>query len=145
MLFPISPSTPVISLTHTSTSLDYATKYSVANMPLSSDITINSAVFELQQIDASTKSSNQIIEGNRGKHPAWYEVGAAAFRQMTKEGKGPLPVPAKLPNARDTAFPSRDIGRDIPVRVYVPDNGKPSRGVFLYLHGGGFVVGTHQE
>jgi acetyl esterase/lipase len=31
------------------------------------------------------------------------------------------------------------------VRVYMPDNGKPSRGVFLYLHGGGFVVGTHQE
>lgn len=114
-------------------------------MPLSSDITINAAVFQPEQIDASTKKVNQIIDGNRGKHPAWYEVGAAIYRQMSREGKGALPVPIKLPNARDVAIPSRSLGRDIPVRVYVPDNGEPSRGVFLYFHGGGFVVGTHQE
>ncbi|ROW01899.1 hypothetical protein VMCG_05554 [Cytospora schulzeri] len=114
-------------------------------MPITSDITIDIAKLQAEQIDASTKKFNQIIEGNRGKHPKWYEVGAAAFRQMAKEGKGPMPVPAKLPNARDAAIPSREPGRDIPVRVYVPDNGKPSRGVFLYLHGGGFVVGTHQD
>lgn len=114
-------------------------------MPTTSDITINTAKLQAEQIDASTNKFNQIIAGNRGKHPRWYEVGAATFRQMAREGEGPLPVPAKLPNARDAAIPSREPGRDIPVRVYVPDDGKPSRGVFLYLHGGGFVMGTHQE
>lgn len=114
-------------------------------MPTTSDFAINAVKFQEEQIDASTKHFNHIIDGNRGKHPRWYEVGAATFRQMVKDRRGPMPVPAKLPNAHDATFPSREPGRDIPVRVYMPDNGKPSRGVFLYLHGGGFVVGTHQE
>ncbi|KAK7748722.1 hypothetical protein SLS53_000745 [Cytospora paraplurivora] len=114
-------------------------------MPTTSDVTVNAAKFQAEQIDASTEKFNKIIAGDRGKHPKWYEVGAAVFRQNAKEGKGPVPIPAKLPNARDAAIPSRVPGRDIPVRVYVPDDGKPSRGVFLYLHGGGFVVGTHQD
>lgn len=114
-------------------------------MPTTSDIAINGAKFQAEQIDASTQNFNQIIDGNRGKHPKWYEVGASTFRQMVKEGKGPMPVPAKLSKAYDATIPSREPGREIPVRVYVPDDGKPRKGVFLYFHGGGFVVGTHQE
>lgn len=32
----------------------------------------------------------------------------------------------------------------IPIRIYKPDNGQASKGVFLHFHGGGFVLGTQK-
>jgi acetyl esterase/lipase len=64
---------------------------------------------------------------------------------MVYAGETHFPELPLLPNARDTNVPSREAGREIPIRYYKPDNGEPSRGVYLYLHGGGFVMGTHRE
>lgn len=114
-------------------------------MPITSDVTINVAKFQPSNIDPSTEKLNQILEKASTSSPRWYEVGAATFRQMVNEGKTQFPVPTLLPNAQDTTVPSREPGRDISVRVYKPDDGKPSRGIFLYLHGGEFVMGTQKE
>lgn len=114
-------------------------------MPSTSDITVNAEKFQASSIDASTQKLNQTLEKAFISSPRWYEVGAATFRQMIWEGKTQFPVPPLLPNAEDATIPSREPGRTISVRVYKPDNAKPSKGIFLYLHGGGFVIGTHRE
>ena len=115
------------------------------NMSVTSDITINAAVFQEASIDESTKKLNQTLAKSIKSALRWYEVGAAQYRQMVYEGKTPFPVPALLANAQDATVPSRDPGRDIPVRYYKPDNGNPSKGLYLYFHGGGFVMGSHRE
>ncbi|KAI0530325.1 acetyl esterase [Xylaria digitata] len=50
--------------------------------------------------------------------------------------------PVRLPEAQELKIPSREPGRDIPVRVYKPDNGDPSKGILLHIHGGGYTLGS---
>lgn len=114
-------------------------------MPVTSDITINAANFQAGSIDPSTEKLNQTLEKATKNNVKWYEVGAAKYRQMIYEGKTQFPVPPLLPNAQDATIPSREPGRDVPIRVYKPDNGNSSKGVYLYFHGGGFVLGSHKE
>nr|ULT85520.1 alpha/beta hydrolase [Wicklowia aquatica] len=114
-------------------------------MLITSDITINAAQFSASSIDASTEKLNQTLEKDTKTAPRWYEVGAAKYRQMIYEGKTQFPVPPLLPNAQDLTVPSRELNRDIPIRVYKPDNGNPGKGVYLYFHGGGFVCPSSQD
>jgi len=96
-------------------------------------------------IDASTHKLNEMLEKSTSTSVRWYEVGAAEFRRMVYAGETQFPVPPLLPGANDDTVPSRDPGRHIPIRVYKPDNGNPSKGIYLYIHGGGFVMGSHRE
>ena len=114
-------------------------------MPLASDITIDAARFQPGNITEETIRTNQLLETVTRKGPHWYEVGVAKYRQMRETGETPLPVPVYLPGARDDSVPSREAGRDIPLRIYTPDNGQPSRGIFLHIHGGGFVLASHKH
>lgn len=72
--------------------------------------------------------------------PKWYEVGAPKYRQMRAAGKTPLPAATHLPSAEDMDIPSRDAGRSIPCRVLRPQNGGAVKGVFMHIHGGGWVL-----
>ena len=56
-----------------------------------------------------------------------------------------LPEPVHLTEALDANVPSRETGRDIPVRVYKPDIGQPSKGILLHVRGGGFVLAAHKD
>lgn len=114
-------------------------------MPPASDITINAARFQPGNITEETIRTNQLLETVTRKGPHWYEVGVAKYRQMRETGETPLPVPVYLPGARDESVPSREAGRKIPLRVYAPDNGQPSKGIFLHIHGGGFVLASHKH
>ncbi|KAI5460571.1 alpha/beta hydrolase fold-3 domain-containing protein [Mariannaea sp. PMI_226] len=114
-------------------------------MTITSDITLDASRFIQENITEDTKKTNSIIETVSSKGPRWHEVGAAKYRAMRETGETPLPVPVYLPGAKDATVPSRDPGRIIPVRVYTPDNGLPSKGIFLHIHGGGFVLSTHQH
>ena len=110
-----------------------------------SSITLDAAVFHPSSILEETKKTNAMVEKSTANGPRWWEVGAAKYRQMRETGETPLPVPVYLPAAWDATVPSRDPGRNIPLRVYSPDNGEASKGVFLYVHGGGFVVGNQKQ
>ncbi|KAF2233653.1 alpha/beta-hydrolase [Viridothelium virens] len=114
-------------------------------MPVVSDVSINTVEFRASSIDVSTEKLTQILEKAAKDAPRWYEVGAPKFRKMVYEGKTPFPVPPLLTNAQDATVPSREPGRNIWVRFYTPDNGKRSKGVYLYFHGGGFVMGSHKD
>ena len=61
------------------------------------------------------------------------------------QGQTLLPEPVHLTEALDANVPSREIGRDISVRVYKPDNGQPSKGILLHVRGGGFVLAAHKD
>lgn len=76
--------------------------------------------------------------------PKWYEVGAEKYRQMRANGETPLPGYTLLDTAQDIEVPSRDAGRNIPCRLVMPTNNKQVTAVYLHIHGGGWVLGTHQ-
>ncbi|KAK4656782.1 hypothetical protein QC762_207210 [Podospora pseudocomata] len=114
-------------------------------MPLTSDIAIDASKFSLENVSEETIGVNNFIERATSSGPTWQEVGPVKFREMRENGKTGFAAPVYLPAAKDVVVSSRDAGRDIALRVYSPDNGQPSKGLFLHIHGGGFVMGTHQH
>ena len=64
---------------------------------------------------------------------------------MREKGDGALPKPVLLPQAKSLCIPSRQGGRDIPCRLLVPEGGGQVKGVFLHIHGGGWVLGDEKQ
>lgn len=96
------------------------------------------ALFNDAAIDPETAKLNaQMIELLTGQ-PEWWITGPAAFRAMRRRGEGPFPAPVMSPRARTQTITGKD-GNDIPLRVIAPA-GHP-RGIYLHLHGGGWVLG----
>ncbi len=58
---------------------------------------------------------------------------------MRWDGETPLPKPVVIDSGKNTSIPSRDKGRDIPCRVFTPENGQ-TKGVFMHIHGGGWTL-----
>ncbi|KAK4202023.1 Alpha/Beta hydrolase protein [Triangularia verruculosa] len=114
-------------------------------MPLTSDIILDASKFAPESVTEETINVNNFIERATSGVPTWQEVGPVRFREMRERGETGFAAPVYLPAAKDAQIPSRDNGRDIAVRVYSPDNGQASKGLFLHIHGGGFVMGTHQH
>lgn len=59
---------------------------------------------------------------------------------MRAAGETPLPKARYLDTAENFSIPSRDAGRSIPCRILRPQNGTAVKGVFLHIHGGGWVL-----
>lgn len=60
---------------------------------------------------------------------------------MRWNNETPLPRPPVLESGIDMIVTSRDDGRSIPLRVFLPKPGKDAvRGTFLHIHGGGWVL-----
>ena len=96
------------------------------------------ALFADAAIDPDTAVLNaQMIELLTGQ-PEWWVTGPEAFRAMRRRGEGPFPAPVMSPRARTINIASKN-GNQIPLRVIEP--GAPPRGVYLHLHGGGWVLG----
>jgi acetyl esterase/lipase len=64
-------------------------------------------------------------------------VGAEATRQARRRGDGPFPAPVISPRARMIEVTGKE-GKTVPLRVIKPAN---PRGVYLHIHGGGWVLG----
>ncbi|GES60229.1 alpha/beta hydrolase fold-3 [Aspergillus terreus] len=114
-------------------------------MPITSDITIDVPKFRPENVTEQTKKAAALLESITTGGPRWWEVGIEKYREMRELGQTPLPKPVYLPEALDGTVPSRDANREIPIRIYKPDNGQPSKGIFLHFHGGGFVLATHKH
>lgn len=65
---------------------------------------------------------------------------------MRWNNETPLPRPPVLDHGVNEEVPSRESGRSIPIRVFKPRrNTSPSvKGVFLHIHGGGWVLQSHE-
>lgn len=60
---------------------------------------------------------------------------------MRWNGETPLPKPVVIESGVNSSIPSRDEGRSIPVRIFQP-NGGQAKGVFMHIHGGGWVLNS---
>src|SRR5450631_2423016 len=97
----------------------------------------DSALFRAEAIAPDTAALNeQMIKLLTGQ-PEWWNVGAAAFRAMRRRGEGPFPAPVMSPRARTIIISGKD-GNEIPLRVIAPAS---PRGIYLHIHGGGWVLG----
>jgi acetyl esterase/lipase len=112
---------------------------------ITNDLRIDSAKFEAIAVSEETVKAKTVLEHITTTGAKWYTVGAETYRKMRDEGKTALPPPVYLPAAQDIEIPSRNEGRNIPVRIYEPENGLPSRGIIMHCHGGGFVLSTHKQ
>ncbi|HEV2186868.1 MAG TPA: alpha/beta hydrolase [Stellaceae bacterium] len=97
----------------------------------------DSALFAETAIDPETARLNtQMIELLTGQ-PEWWIAGPAAFRAARRRGEGPFPAPVMSDRARTLTITGKD-GNEIPLRVIAPAQ---PRGIYLHLHGGGWVLG----
>lgn len=71
--------------------------------------------------------------------PEWWNTSAAAAREGRRQGRGPFPAPVFSSRARVMTIEGRD-GNAVPLRVIAPSGGG-SKGVYLHIHGGGWVLG----
>lgn len=89
-------------------------------------------------ISPATQQRNTQLAQAMSALPEWWLTGPAAFRQAQREGLAGFPP---------TAFSERATVRTIEgpaghlrLREFLPAQGQP-RGVFLHIHGGGWVIG----
>jgi acetyl esterase len=95
------------------------------------------SLFRVEAIAPETaKLNEQMIQLLTGL-PEWWNLGAEAFRQARRRGEGPFPAPVMSRRARTITIAGKD-GNEIPLRVIAPAN---PRGIYLHLHGGGWVLG----
>ena len=89
--------------------------------------------------DPQTVALNQMIETMSAQGKPWHEMEPQELRDVLAQG-GPLgPPPARLDDiAQERSIPGP--AGEIPVRVFVPET---VRGVYLHIHGGGWVIGSH--
>ena len=95
-------------------------------------------LFRPDSIDADTAELNRQMIALMSGLPEWWVVGAEATRAARRRGEGPFPAPIKSPRARVIIIPGKD-GTPIPLRIIAPDN---PRGIYLHIHGGGWVLGS---
>jgi acetyl esterase/lipase len=95
------------------------------------------ALFDEAAIDAETARLNaQIVELLAGQ-PDWWIIGPESFRAARRRGEGPFPAPVMSGRARTLTITGKE-GNEILLRVIAPAQ---PRGVYLHLHGGGWVLG----
>ena len=95
------------------------------------------ALFRAEAIAPDTVTLNdQMIQLLTGQ-PEWWIVGPAAFRAARRRGEGPFPAPVMSPRARTIVIAGKD-SNEIPLRVIAPAS---PRGIYLHIHGGGWVLG----
>jgi acetyl esterase/lipase len=95
------------------------------------------ALFRAAAVPADTARQNQGIIDVMTPLPDWWVVGAEATRQARRRGDGPFPAPVFSPRARTIGITGKD-GNRILLRVIKPAH---PRGIYLHIHGGGWVLG----
>jgi acetyl esterase len=100
------------------------------------------ALFRDSAIDPDTAELNARMIQLLTSQPEWWIIGAAAARAARRHGDGPFPAPIMSSRPRTLTIAGKD-GNEIALRVIAPlasKNAQP-RGIYLHLHGGGWVLG----
>ncbi|PPQ31357.1 alpha/beta hydrolase [Rhodopila globiformis] len=102
------------------------------------DNPLRPALFRPEAVADDTAALNEAMVGLMTGLPDWWTTSAAAARDGRRQGRGPFPAPVFSPRARTQVIEGRD-GNPIPLRIIAPDT---IRGVYLHIHGGGWVLGA---
>ncbi len=101
---------------------------------------LDPAVFADRAISDETRAFNDMLVKLMTPLPEWWDVGAEVMREARRQGRGPFPLAPKSPRAQVWKIPGP--GGEIPLRVIAPE--KPT-GVYLHIHGGGWVLGESDQ
>jgi acetyl esterase len=102
------------------------------------DNPLRAAMFRNDAIAEDTAKLNDMLVSLMTGLPEWWNVGAETAREARRQGRGPFPPAIISPRARTIVITGRD-GNEIPLRIIAPDQ---VRGVYLHIHGGGWVLGS---
>jgi acetyl esterase len=98
------------------------------------------SLFKREAISAATLAANEAMWKAMSGRPEWWEIGVPAYRAAAASGKGPFSHPEKSARARTIHVDGKG-GHGIPLRVVAPPQ---ATGVYMHLHGGGFVFGSSE-
>ena len=73
------------------------------------------------------------------------KVGAGKYRDMRRKGETAFPKPTVIESGQDFSIPSREKGRNIPCRIMMPEISGEVKGVYMHIHGGGWVLMSENE
>jgi acetyl esterase/lipase len=99
---------------------------------------LDPALFRPDAVAPETRALNDTMTRLLTPLPNWWVVGAENARTARRRGDGPFPPPVFSPRAQTRTIEGKD-GNSIPLRIIAPDN---PRGVYLHIHGGGWVLGA---
>ena len=95
-------------------------------------------LFSESAVSEETRKLNATLIGLLTPLPNWWDVGAEATREARRRGDGPFPLAPKSPRAVMRTVGGSG-GHTIPIRI-IP--AQSPRGVYLHIHGGGWVLGA---
>lgn len=98
---------------------------------------LDPTLFRPDAVAPETRALNETMIKLLTPQPNWWIVGAEVSRTARRRGDGPFPAPVMSARAHTRAIPGKD-GNTIPLRIIAPDH---PRGVYLHIHGGGWVLG----
>jgi len=101
---------------------------------------IDLSVFSANSISAETKAINRTIVDSLSSQPDQWLTPIATMRAERARGLGPFPLPPKSPRAVNQQI-SSGSGK-INIRIISPEN---PTGVYLHIHGGGWVLGAADQ
>jgi acetyl esterase/lipase len=99
---------------------------------------LDPALFRAQAVPPEVRAMNEAMQARLSQAPKWWQLGATKARAL-----GIMPRQPSSLRARTLSIAAPD-GRAIALRLIAPER---IRGVYLHLHGGGFVLGgaDHQD
>lgn len=89
------------------------------------------------------EQSRQFLRNLHSKVMIW-DVEPSEYRKLELEGKGVFDPPTFNPDAEELVIPLNHGSHGIPLRILRPRNG-PSKGIFMYLHGGEYPSRSWQD
>jgi acetyl esterase len=99
---------------------------------------LDPALFHPDAVSRETRALNEAMVKILTGMPDWWVAGAAATRAARRRGDGPFPAPVMSKRARTRQISGKD-GNEIPLHIIAPDH---PHGVYLHIHGGGWVLGA---
>ena len=91
---------------------------------------------------AESRAFNEEISRVLREQPSVHVVPPEVTRRARREGRSIFPAPVFVEQARDVTAPTRS--GEIRARLIPPASGDPT-GVYLHIHGGGWVLGCCDE
>ncbi|MFN3233387.1 MAG: alpha/beta hydrolase [Alphaproteobacteria bacterium] len=103
---------------------------------------LDPALFRADAIDPETLRINEEVEAFFSKSPPIDQIPLDVLRNSRATGESIFPLLEKSDRAETRTIP--EPGGDIGLRIMRPKSGTP-RGVYLHIHGGGWVVGANDQ
>lgn len=90
------------------------------------------------EVAAETRAFNDRLEAMLATIPPAHVVPPGVVRAGRRAGRGTFPAPVYLPELRDLEIP----GRAGPLRLRIARPTSAARGIYLHIHGGGWMLGA---